>query len=89
MSFRADRGRDSPSATLAVAFSQAKGVPPVRWSWPSTFSLVRGTFRASSGTGPSTWATLPSLSSAATRAGSPGWMRANIRTGSFRFSPFS
>ena len=28
--FRADRGRDNPSSTRAVAFSQWNGVPPVR-----------------------------------------------------------
>ena len=69
--FRADRGRESPSSTRAVAFSQWNGVPPVRPSWPSTFSRVRGTFTARSGTGPSTWTTRPWESSAATWAGSP------------------
>ena len=61
----------------------------MRDSWPSTFSRVRGTFRAGSGTGPSTRATWPSRSSTATWAGWSGRIMAYMRTGSFRCSPFS
>ena len=62
----------APPPPWTVTFSQEKGVPPVRESCPSTFSRVRGTFTAASGTGPSTGAIRPWASWTATWAGSPG-----------------